>query len=188
MPASKQDPKATSSDTPEAEEAATNAPLVHLDSPDELAVGKLLGMLRPWADTKALAEAAAKHDASESGDRFDEAVFEARWAEWEKLVVQWTKYERVEGTRPVNVGSEMSMVAIQSPSSGAIKIIMRQLVDTWEIPDSVTPETPDGKTFRKYEIVATRDVDEDDAVAFMRSLQKAYQIKLARDMEGFGRF
>lgn len=104
--------------------------------------------------------------------------------EAEKLIARWTKYNRLgQGTStetyPINIGDELSIVAVVNPNTKGIALVLRSLEE----------QTPlqDGKTFNVYGIDGLKKCESaEEAREGLRLVRMAYENRVMRDVDGFG--
>lgn len=94
-----------------------------------------------------------------------------------ELLVRWTKYNRLEGLFPVNLGEGLSLVAVRSPG-GRVGIVLRTLEE--QVPLDA------GKTFNRYVIDGVQFCDEATARQVLRDATEAFEARALAEMEGFG--
>jgi len=102
-----------------------------------------------------------------------------------EVIARWTKYERLEGTFPANLGEGLSLVAIARPADGAIAVVMRTLEEVVPLKDQ--NGQPNGKTWNRYSIDALHPCsDADQAEDLLQRARAAYEFQVSRQVDGFG--
>lgn len=100
--------------------------------------------------------------------------------EAEALVSKWTKYNKAdEDVWNVKIDDGLDLVLVRRPDTGTLGVVCRCLEE--QVP------LGDGKTFNRYSIVGIKPVSSiEEGADLLRRIRSAYEIKVARDVEGFG--
>lgn len=104
--------------------------------------------------------------------------------EAEKLIARWTKYNRLgQGTSsetyPINIGNELSIVAVVNPNTKGIALVLRSLEEQQPLSDD--------KTFNVYGIDGLRKVESaEEAREALRVVRQAYENRVMEEVDGFG--
>lgn len=104
--------------------------------------------------------------------------------EAEALIARWTKYNRLgQGTPtetyPINIGDELSIVAVVNPNSKGIALVLRSLEERQPLQD--------GKFFNVYRIDGLKRCESaEEAREGLRLVRMAYENRVMAEVDGFG--